>query len=271
VEYYTLTLNCKLTPTVPDILGRIVARKQEELAAARPASAHLKAQATLHTRRDFAAALRSGKPAIIAEIKKASPSKGVLAQDFDPPRTARQYESGGASALSVLTDRDYFQGSLQDLESARSAVALPVIRKDFTIAEYHVLEAAAHGADAILLIAAILDEAQLRGFRQLAAEFGMASLVEVHNDAELDLALKSGAEILGVNNRDLHTFEVHLETSHRLAARIPASVIKVSESGIRDSNDVRSLMSAGYDAFLVGEHLMKSPDPAAALRSMKCS
>ena len=133
------------------------------------------------------------------------------------------------------------------MQAARSAVALPVIRKDFTTAEYHVVEAAAHGADAILLIAAILDESQLRGFRELAAEYGMASLVEVHDDAELDLALKSGAEILGVNNRDLHTFEVHLETSHRLAARIPNSLIKVSESGIRDAHDVQSLMAGGYN------------------------
>ena len=148
--------------------------------------------AKTQTHRDFAGALRSGKPAIIAEIKKASPSKGILTADFHPPTTARQYEAGGASAISVLTDRDYFHGSLKDMQAARSAVALPVIRKDFTTAEYHVVEAAAHGADAILLIAAILDESQLRGFRELAAEYGMASLVEVHDDAELDLALKSG-------------------------------------------------------------------------------
>jgi indole-3-glycerol phosphate synthase len=260
-----------LTSTVPDILGRIVARKREELASAALSRAELEALAKTQARRDFATALRAGKPAIISEIKKASPSKGVLAEEFDPPRTARQYEAGGASAISVLTDRDFFQGSLTDLEAARAAVQLPVIRKDFTIDEYHVLEAAAHGADAILLISAILDEAQMRGFRELAADYGMASLVEVHDDAELDVALRSGAEILGVNNRDLHTFEVRLETSFRLARRMPQGLIKVSESGIRDAGDVRSLMDAGYDAFLVGEHLMKAPDPAAALRSMKCS
>jgi indole-3-glycerol phosphate synthase len=259
-----------LTPTIPDILGRIVVRKQEELAASKVSRAELEARAKTQVRRDFAGALRSGKPAIIAEIKKASPSKGVLSPDFDPPKTARQYEAGGASALSVLTDRDFFQGSLADLEAARAAVKRPVIRKDFTIDEYHVVEAAAHGADAILLIAAILDEAQMRGFRELAASYGIASLVEVHNEAELDVALKTGAQIVGVNNRNLHTFDVRLETSHRLAERIPNSVIKVSESGIRDANDIRALMDAGYDAFLVGEHLMKSADPAAALRSMRC-
>jgi indole-3-glycerol phosphate synthase len=259
-----------LTSTIPDILGRIVARKREELAASPIPRADLEVRAKEQVRRDFAAALRLGKPAIISEIKKASPSKGVLAPNFDPPKTAREYEAGGASAISVLTDRDFFQGSFADLETARAAVKLPFIRKDFTIDEYHVVEAAAHGADAILLIAAILDEAQMRGFRQLAASYGMASLVEVHDDAELDVALKSGAEIIGVNNRDLRTFEVRLETSHRLAARIPKNVTKVSESGIRDGNDVKALMGAGYDAFLVGEHLMKAADPAAALRSMRC-
>jgi indole-3-glycerol phosphate synthase len=253
-------------------LGRIVARKMEELAAAKMPRAELEARAKGQARRDFAGALRARKPAVIAEIKKASPSKGVLAEKFDPVKTARQYESGGASALSVLTDRDFFQGSLKDLEAARATVKLPVIRKDFTIDEYHVVEAAAHGADAILLIAAILDQAQLRGFRELAAEYGMASLVEVHDEAELDAALKSGAEIMGVNNRDLRSFEVRLETSVRLVERIPDSVVRISESGIRDANDVQRLMAAGYDAFLVGEHLMKADDPACALRDLlRCS
>lgn len=246
-------------------------RKQEELAARSVSRADLEVLARGIERRNFAAALRIGKPAIIAEIKKASPSKGVLAQDFDPPKTARQYEAGGASALSVLTDRDFFQGSLDDLQAARAVVNLPVIRKDFTIDEYQVVEAAAHGADAILLIAAILDVAEMRGLRELAASYGMAALVEVHDGAELDAALASGAEIVGVNNRDLRTFEVHLETSLRLAARIPSGLVKVTESGIHNASDVRTLMAAGFDAFLVGEHLMKSADPAAALRSLKCS
>ena len=189
-------------------------------------------------------------------------------QDFRPAELAVQYEQGGAAALSVLTDHDFFKGSLADLRAARAACRLPVLRKDFTIAEYNVLEAAAAGADAVLLIAAILDEAQLRGFRELAAEFAMAALVEVHDQAELEKALRSDAQIIGVNNRDLRTFNVSLEVSSTLAAAIPAEVIKVSESGIFSAADVRSLMAHGYDAFLVGEHLVKSADPAQALREL---
>ena len=219
-------------------------------------------------RRDFRQALSSRAPAIIAEIKKASPSKGVLARDFDPMRLARQYEAGGAAALSILTDQPFFQGSLADLRAARAACGLPVLRKDFTLEESHVLEAAAHGADAILLIAAILEEGELRGLRELAAGYGMAALVEVHDERELDKALASGAEIVGVNNRDLTTFQVTLETSLSLAARIPAGVLKVSESGIHCAQDVRRLLDAGYQAFLVGEHLMKSSDPDGALRAL---
>jgi indole-3-glycerol phosphate synthase len=255
-----------LTSTIPDILKRIVARKCEELQEVRAPLREITA-----LRRDFAGALRAKRPAVIAEVKKASPSKGVLASDFDPVRTARQYEAGGAAAISVLTDRDFFRGSLADLEAARAAVSVPVLRKDFTVDEYHVREAAAHGADAVLLIAAILDGQQLRGFRELAATFGMAALVEVHDEEELDAALLSGAEIIGVNNRDLRTFEVRMETSIRLAERIPVGVLKVSESGIHDATDIGRLSAAGFDAFLVGEHLMKSADPAAALRSLICS
>lgn len=189
-------------------------------------------------------------------------------EDFRPVELARQYERGGAAALSVLTDRDFFQGTLADLECARAACSLPVIRKDFTISEYHVLEAAAHRADAILLIVAILDPSQLRAFRELATEFGMASLVEVHDRRELGIALESGAQIVGVNNRDLRTFQVSLDTSIQLAPEIPPTVVKVSESGIFHSADVRRLMGAGYDAFLVGEHLVKSGDPARAIREL---
>jgi indole-3-glycerol phosphate synthase len=261
-----------LTGTVPDILARIVERKRKELA--RPAASYIeleqRAEVRLDERRDFAAALRSRRPAVIAEIKQASPSKGLLSRDFQPARTARQYELGGAAAISVLTDRDFFQGSLDDLECARAAVSLPVLRKDFTIDKWHVVEAAASGADAILLIAAILGVQEMRNFRELAARYGMAALVEVHDAEELGPALDSGAEIVGVNNRDLRTFEVKLETSLELAARIPASVLKVSESGIHAPGDVRRLMDAGYGAFLVGEHLMKSGDPADALRQL-CS
>ena len=247
-----------------------MSRKQEELRAATLSASELRnlADARRADRRDFTAALRAKRPAIISEIKKASPSRGVLMADFRPVELAKQYEQGGAAALSVLTDRDFFQGSLADLQAARAACRLPVIRKDFTIAEYHVLEAAAYGADAILLIVAILDQARLRAFRELAAEFGMAALVEVHDAAELDIALGSGAEIVGVNNRDLRTFQVSLDTSLQLAPPIPSSVVKVSESGIFGGSDVRTLMAVGYDAFLVGEHLVKSGDPARALREL---
>ncbi len=247
-----------------------MSRKREELREAVIPAAELRqlGEANKANRRDFAGALRRLKPAIISEAKKASPSKGVLVEDFQPATLARQYEEGGAAAMSVLTDRDFFQGSVADLQAARAACNLPVIRKDFTIAEYHILEAAAMGADAILLIAAILDEAEMRAFRQLAAEFGMASLVEAHNAAEVDAALKSGAEILGVNNRDLNTFRVSLDTSIELAERIPAGIVKVSESGIFTGDDVKRLLAAGYDAFLVGEHLVKSGDPARAIREL---
>jgi len=259
-----------LTPAAPDILARIVSRKREELRVATLPTAELRqiAESMRPGRRDFAAALRSKRPAIISEIKKASPSRGVLIEDFRPVELAKQYESGGAAALSVLTDHDFFQGCLTDLWAARAATSLPVIRKDFTISEYHVLEAAAHQADAILLIVAILEEAQLRAFRELAGEFGMAALVEVHDRAELAIAIRSGAEIIGVNNRDLRTFQVSLDTSIGLAPEIPKGVIKVSESGIFNSADVHRLMDVGYDAFLVGEHLVKSGDAAQAVREL---
>lgn len=257
---------------VPDILARIVDHKRGTLANERARIAQLEKQASeRRDQRDFRAALTANPPAIIAEIKQASPSKGLLSRDFNPAAIARTYAEGGAAALSVLTDREFFKGSLADLEKARAAVAIPVLRKDFTIDEFHVIEAAAHGADAILLIAAILDQASMTRLRELAAAFGMAALVEVHNAAELDLALASGAEIVGVNNRNLHTFEVTLETSLCLVGKIPANVVKVSESGIHSPNDTRKLAAAGYQAFLVGEHLMKSPDPAAALRALRPS
>ena len=226
------------------------------------------AQARLAGRRDFRAALLATAPAIIAEVKKASPSRGVLAADFDPARIAATYQAGGAAAISVLTDGAYFQGSLADLNAARAAVALPVLRKDFTIVPAQIVEAAAHSADAILLIAAILTERELRDFRELAARYKLSALVEVHNRAELDAAIASGAEIIGVNNRDLTNFEVTLETSLRLAEHMPAGAALVSESGIHEARDIATLRAAGYHAFLVGEHLMKSGDPAAALKKL---
>lgn len=222
-------------------------------------------------RRDFHSALVAKAPAIISEVKKASPSKGILCTDFDPPRIARSYAAGGAAALSVLTDRDFFQGSLDDLAAARAAVGIPVLRKDFTISPYHVVEAAAAGADAILLIAAILSEREMRDLRELAQRYKLAALVEVHNRAELDSAVASGARILGVNNRNLSTFHVTLDTSIELAEHMPADVVRVSESGIHNAADIARLRAAGYHAFLVGEHLMKSGDPAAALRALVAS
>jgi indole-3-glycerol phosphate synthase len=219
-------------------------------------------------RRDFRRALAAPAPAIIAEIKKASPSKGLLARDFDPVRLAREYAAGGAAALSVLTDEAFFQGSLADLAAARGVCGLPVLRKDFTLDENHVTEAAAGGADAILLIAAILEAREIRTLSGLAAGYGMAALVEVHDERDLAKALDAGAEIVGVNNRDLTTFDVTLETSLGLAPRIPPGVLKVSESGISSARDIERLRVAGYQAFLVGEYLMKSADPVAALRAL---
>lgn len=260
-----------MVQTVPDILARIVERKRQELAERSTKTREIEslAEGSAAFRRGFRSALVASTPAIIAEIKKASPSKGLLSENFDPKSIAQAYQRGGAAALSVLTDADFFQGSFEHLNAARSAVRMPVLRKDFTIDNYHVVEAAARGADAILLIAAILDTAELRRFRELAAVFKLDALVEVHDGEELAKAVDSGATIIGVNNRDLRTFEVRLETSLRLAEAIPAGALRVSESGIHSAEDVKTLRAAGYQAFLVGEHLMKSPDPAAALEALR--
>ncbi len=252
---------------IPDILAQIVEQKKQELGP-RADGLEQRAVASISRRRDFTAALLKRRPAIIAEIKKASPSKGVLAEEFHPASIARAYQEGGASALSVLTEQKHFLGCLSDLESARAATDVPVLRKDFTVDRYHVEEAAAHGADAILLIAAILSERQMREFRELAERYHMTALVEVHDAEELKLALASGARVIGVNNRNLHTFQVDLNTALQLAEQIPAGVLKIAESGIHSANDVQRLREAGYDAFLVGEHLMKSGDPAQALRAL---
>lgn len=260
-----------MVTAVPDVLARIVEHKHTELPALeQDRELFLKqAEQWRHDRRDFAKALRSDPPAIISEIKKASPSKGLLCKDFDPPRIARMYEKGGAAALSVLTDEHFFQGSRGDLVKARANTGIPVLRKDFTFADIHIHQAAAMCADAILLIAAILRTDEMRHFRELAAGYGIASLVEVHDAGELERAIDSGAEIIGVNNRNLHNFEVRLETSLQLAERMPAHVIRVSESGIHSAADVRRLGDAGFHAFLVGEHLMTSPDPTEALISLR--
>ena len=254
-----------MVKAVPSILAQIVEQKKLELQV-RTQGLDARAEAFVATRRDFARALV--RPAVIAEIKQASPSRGTLSADYNPVRIAQAYEHGGAAALSVLTDEKYFRGSLADLESARAAVSLPVLRKDFTIDAYHVQEAAAHGADAILLIAAILGEHELRELRELAERYRMAALVEVHDEEELKAAIGSGARVIGVNNRNLNTFEVDLSVSLRLAEKMPGGAIKIAESGIHSRADVERLMAAGYDAFLVGEHLMKSGDPAQALRAL---
>jgi indole-3-glycerol phosphate synthase len=256
-----------MVKAIPDILAQIVEEKKQELAQ-RVDGIERRAEESMAGRRDFARALISRQPSVIAEMKQASPSKGVLAQDFDPSALAQAYQQGGAAALSVLTDEKNFQGSLSHLVLARAAGTLPVLRKDFTIDAYHVHQAAAHGADAILLIAAILSERQMRDFRELAERYGMSALVEVHESEELEVAVASGARIIGVNNRDLRTFHVDLAVSLRLADKIPDGVIKVAESGIKTSADVRQLRAAGYNSFLVGEHLMRSGDPAGALQAL---
>lgn len=256
-----------MVKAVPDILARIVEQKKTEPRSVTP-QLEADAERAISGRHDFAGALERNTPAIIAEIKKASPSRGLLAMDFDPIALARSYERGGAAALSVLTDEPYFHGSLDDLKAARAHAMLPVLRKDFTIGDFDVIEAAAAGADAILLIAAILDEPQLRHYREMAERYGMAALVEVHNEEELAAAAGSGARMIGVNNRNLHTFEVNVEVSLRLAEKMPAGVVRVAESGIHSSTDVHRLQAAGYKAFLVGEHLMRSGDPAAAVKAL---
>ena len=259
-----------MTGEIPDILARIVAYKKADLARPMVSRSELETlgEETRPHRRDFRAALKTHQPAIIAEIKKASPTKGVLAERVDSGALARAYEQGGAAALSVLTDEKFFHGSLEDMAEARGAVKLPVLRKDFTFDEFHVAEAAAHCADAVLLIATILSAQQLRRLREYAARFAMAALVEVHDEAELQLALDSGAQLIGVNNRNLRTFECNLETSLRLAELFPPEVIRVSESGIRTAEDVHRLRAAGYHAFLIGEHLMRSHDPLNAVRTL---
>lgn len=256
--------------TQSGLLAEIVQQKKHEVADLHPRASLLERQA--HERkphlRPFANALRAHQPAIIAEIKKASPSKGLLQPNFHPAFIAHAYEQGGAACLSVLTDKPYFEGSLHDLEAARAAVTLPALRKDFTIDRVQIFEAATHGADAILLIAAILDTSELSSLRETASSLGLASLVEVHDHDELLKAIDSGAEIIGVNNRNLDTFEVSLDTSLRLSFLMPANIIRVSESGIHSRADIDLLLGAGFHAFLVGESLMRSADPVALLKSL---
>ena len=219
-------------------------------------------------RRPFRSALESKQPAIIAEVKKASPSAGVIAENFDPAAIASSYEQGGAAALSVLTDQQFFQGSLEHLDEARQATRLPVLRKDFTLDRYHLLEAAAAGADAVLLIVAALPNFQLRELLEQAEELDLEALVEVHSEDELYRAIDVGASLIGINNRNLKTLEVSLETSLQLAAKVPPSALWISESGIRTPEDMRRLMDAGCRAFLIGESLMKQANPGVALANL---
>jgi indole-3-glycerol phosphate synthase len=249
-----------------NILDTIVAQKRREIALLPPIRVSVadlqQAMALLPARRDFLAALQSprhGPPALIAEIKKASPSAGVFRPDFDPARIAREYEAAGASCISVLTDEKFFQGSANHLREVRAAVRLPLLRKDFIIDERQVLEAAEMGADAILLIVRILDDAALKHLRDLAAGAGLAALVEVHDEAELDRALAAGARLIGVNNRDLDTFKVDLGTTERLAAKIPKGALLAAESGIHTRADAARVQRAGAGAILVGEALLSNP------------
>lgn len=256
-----------------DILQRIVAVKHEEVAAAlkRTPQAMLRAQAEAQRagRRDFIGAMqamrRAGRPAVIAEVKKASPSKGVLREHFVPAEIAASYEAGGAACLSVLTDERFFQGSAAYLQQARAACSLPALRKDFIVDEVQVFEAGAMGADAILLIAACLDDAQMAALEDCAAALGLAVLVEVHDGAELDRALRLRTPLVGINNRNLRTFEVSLQTTLDLLPRVPADRLLVTESGILGPADVARMRTAGVHAFLVGEAFMRAPVPGEAL------
>jgi indole-3-glycerol phosphate synthase len=254
------------------MLDEIIRHKRGEVERARrrvPFDA-LPRPADLPRARDFRAALDApgGGLRVIAEVKKASPSRGVIREDFDPVALARAYARNGAAALSVLTDEKYFQGKLEFLERIREAVPLPILRKDFVIDPYQIRESRARGADAILLIVAALDRAELRSLLAEAREAGFQCLVEVHSEAELDAAVDAGAEIIGINNRDLRTFEVDLETTRRLAPKVPAGVIAVCESGIHSREDLRSLAASGVRCFLIGESLMRAPDPGARLREL---
>ncbi|MGA8677489.1 MAG: indole-3-glycerol phosphate synthase TrpC [Candidatus Acidiferrales bacterium] len=220
--------------------------------------------------RDFAGALsRIGNINIISELKKASPSRGVIRQEYAPAALAASLEEAGAAALSVLTEEDFFSGSLADLKEASKVTKIPVLRKDFIVDPWQVWEARAAGADSFLLITAILDDANLRELLELGRSLKMEALVEVHSREELERALAAGARIIGVNNRDLRDFQVHLETSLELADAIPEDCIAVSESGLRSRDDLVRLQRAGFDAFLIGEHVMQSADPAAALRALR--
>ena len=255
-----------------DILQRILATKREEVAAAKASvpAAEIGRRARAADRpRDFVGAIRArieaGRPAVIAEIKRASPSKGLLRADFDPAAIARSYESGGAACLSVLTDRQYFQGAPEHLAAARAACALPVLRKDFIVDPYQVFESRRIGADCILLIVSALKNDEMKSLESLARDLGMAVLVEAHDAAELDAALALETPLIGINNRSLRTFETTLETTIGLLPGIPAGKIVVTESGILRPGDVSLMRGKGVGAFLVGEAFLRAPEPGEGL------
>lgn len=253
------------------ILDEIIAARRADLVEAQrtvPLAALRARPLWAAPRRGFAAALRGRRPAVIAEVKKASPSKGVIRADFDPVAIARSYAAGGAAAISVLTEERYFQGSPAYLEAIRAAVDLPLLRKDFIVDPYQVAEARAWGADAVLLIVAALDDAALRELQAAALELGLDVLVEAHDADEVARAAAIGATLIGINNRNLRTFVTTLETAERLHGGIPADALAVAESGIETPADVARLRAAGYDVFLIGESLMRQPDPGAALRAL---
>jgi indole-3-glycerol phosphate synthase len=258
-----------------DVLQRILETKRAEIRAAKaalpPAEMERRARAAPPAR-DFVGALRAkiaaGRPAVIAESKRASPSKGLLRDPYDPAEIARSYERGGAACLSVLTDREYFQGAPEHLAAARAACTLPVLRKDFMIDAYQVNEARAMGADCILLIAAAIELPLMQELEGVALGLGMAVLVEVHDGAELERALQLRTPLVGINNRDLRSFETRLETTLQLHARVSAPRIVVSESGIGEKRDLLRLWQAGVKAFLVGESCMRAPDPGSALSEL---
>lgn len=252
-------------------LDRILERHRETAAADTRTLGELVARtAALPPCRGFRAALMATHEiAVIAEIKRRSPSKGELHVDLDPAAMAAAYAAGGAAGLSVLTDVEFFGGSVADLQAARGAVTLPVIRKDFTIDPRDVVDARLMDADAVLLIAAALDPFELTELHELATDLGLDTLVEVHDEPELEDAMNAGAALVGVNQRDLITFEVDHQRAERMAKEIPAGVVKVAESGVRDADDARRLADAGYDALLVGETLVTSGDPTAAVRDLR--
>lgn len=258
-----------------DILNKIIAVKRQEIEEAinrKPLPAIRKDAESRVLTRDFVAALRAkiaaGKPAVIAEIKKASPSKGVLRADFIPADIAQSYAEFGAACLSVLTDRQFFQGSIDYLKQARASCSLPVLRKDFIIDPYQVYESRVMGADCILLIAACLDDVQMKALEALALSLDMAVLVEVHDEAELERALKLRTPLIGINNRNLNTFEVSLDTTLALMGQVPADRLLVTESGITSPEDVKRMRDAKINAFLVGEAFMRADDPGVALAQL---